>query len=750
MASALQSRLAAIFDDGPQTDVMAGSASWPGGSFGALMEEVRSVVMHTTAGWPTAEKAQAFVKRYIESASPRGGGTQYFVPGNGAVYGLIDMPRVTWHASHVNTWAIGIESGNLSKGCQPPTSNWQSLGPDADKHADDVPGMKLWLRRHRGELSVSWWTTRTYAGPRRGALGNHLYMLFSEQQYRGLAMLTRYLCEQHELPRNFPLLPHALRGNTIDNSESFRRIALADERFSMLVGALADVRIPTIPNSNGRPVVPHSQESDFEAANAATLQARYLTAVTQSPKQQNHCWTKLFDVYRGVHGHGFSGANRKSDHDCPGPVFDWHRLAREVWDWWWYPFDLSEDLAVPLTAIRPERRATGTTPLREYYFEAPDFEAKDLAYHFLTLGNAVRSSPGIFGATSSPSTFFLDSAAVPIYAPANGELVAARFPDTGDEVSMAFLLVRHEIFHLPDTLTIDVDGGASLPAKPGRIDYDQEPSYVYSLVMHLARPDGFSFTEVTDSNPDWLNRVLIRKKECDLVLDVYDDSANHGNVAQALWDVRPAGAPQRPTSLEAWRADAAGLRLFLDRLSAGDVAAGATGRDAQTPVRVLLGDFLGHGGVIRKEGATAMHGIRLEAFSSGFVPPAFQSLSSVAGWSLPADMPLDPPPAVHYQSEWSRVPTADERQRLQGMGVNPDLVNWWGDASLVTRRHPMLPGHAQLAADGYAFHFRPLQFMRWLNEATWASEWPKYKVTDAAGVPVPMAPDHLRPRTRNV
>lgn len=785
MPTALQFRLNAVFTDDKKNRVWTERADWAGGGvrFGTVISDVRSIIAHTTAGWPTQDKADGFVTRYVggvgAGAAPTatGFGTQYYLAGNGAAFQLIDMPRLTWHANHINGWAIGVEAGNLANGDAvagpkaltpvhppypprppantpnpppPPYDNhWRPFvevheqgDPRATEHADDLLGMKLWYQPINHEVLVSWWTTRTYAGPKGVALGDERFNLFTEQQYRSWAVLARFLCEELGVPRNFPLLPYAKRGNTVSDSEKFRRIAIADERFSMLVRGLATVDMID-------PPVPHSQESDFEQANAATFAARYLRSVfTRTGKVQNDCWTTLFDVYRGIHGHAFSGANSKQDHDCPGPVFDWYRFAREVWDWWWYPFDLSEDLTQTLTTVRPYRRANGNTPLREYYFETPDFDAKEEAYRSRTEG--MPGGNGIFGATSSPSTFRLDSAGVPIYAPANGELVAARFPDTGDGVSMAFLLVRHEIFHLPDTMTIDLDVGGSFPANPGRIDYNQEPSYVYSLVMHLARPEGFSFTEVTDSNPEWLNRVLIRRKECDLVLGLYNSTdvngVDHSGIAQRFWDARPVGTPQRPTALEAWRADKAGLDTFLERLRAGDVAVGATGRDAQTSIRVLLGDFLGHGGVIRTDGATVLHGIRLETFSSVFVPPGFQHSISTSGWS-PSAGPLLPPPALLYQSEWSKTPTAAERQRLQGIGVNPDFVNWWGDASLVTRLNPTLLFPGQLNANGDAFHYRPLDFMRWLNNITWASEWPKYKVTDVDDNAVPQPP---RPRSRNV
>ena len=80
------------------------------------------------------------------------------------------------------------------------------------------------------------------------------------------------------------------------------------------------------------------------------------------------------------------------------------------------------------------------------------------------------------------------------------------------------------------------------------------------------------------------------------------------------------------------------------------MAVGTSGRNNDTPIRVLLGDFLGHGGIIRKQGTSVEFGIGVETFASGFVPPPFQSVMSTSGWSLPAGTPPRPPPAVFYQT----------------------------------------------------------------------------------------------------
>jgi hypothetical protein len=58
-----------------------------------------------------------------------------------------------------------------------------------------------------------------------------------------------------------------------------------------------------------------------------------------------------------------------------------------------------------------------------------------------------------------------------------------------------------------------------------------------------------------------------------------------------------------------------------------------------------------------------------------------------------------------------------------------------------------LPRASRMPFDGIVFHYEPLAFAKWLNNATWASEWPKFKVTDADGEAVSLPP---RPRSRRV
>lgn len=698
---------------------MAGQANWSGGNFGRPLAEVRSIVAHLTAGWPRRQVVNTFVDRYIVPGTPRRGiGPQFHVSGDGSVFRLIDMPRRTGHGEFVNGWALGVETGNLGDVARPPSINWVAASGDAE----DIPGAKLWITSRRPahtEVSPAWWTTATYAGPAREAVGAG-HMLFGEEVYRGWAMLARWLLEDQGLPRNFPLLPHETRVPVMRNSVPFRRIVLADERADMMIRAFVPAPI-------------NIAAASFNPPNVGTLQAQYAAAVAPAGgglKLHNRAWRKLFEVYRGLHGHGFSGAilTGNHDHDCPGPLFDFHRLAREVWDWWWYPFDA--DGATTAPPRRPYRRFGPDTPLIEYFFDESE------------PARTARVAQGIHGNRASPTTFALDAAS-PVYALANGTLVAARFPPVGAGVSLAFALVRHEVFHHPLFPPIVVLGAPVPVPLPDAIDYGRAPSTVYSLYMHLGRPAGMSLDEVRDDNPDWLNRVLVRKKECDLGVAFFDDDPTHHAIPAAVWNSRPPGVPPRPTTLEGWRVDQAALGSFLDALRAGETAF-TFGQPFTQPIRILLGDFLGESGVIRRSGATVTHGIRVETFSPSFVPPTFSLVEGQTGWNPPAGRPR---PGLRYVSEWARALTVAETQALTAIGVNTAQLGWWQAVALAQHLDPSIPRDARLPFGGNVLHYQPIDFARWINDVTWKSEWPKYRAVDAAGVAVPRP---ARPRTRRI
>jgi len=93
------------------------------------------------------------------------------------------------------------------------------------------------------------------------------------------------------------------------------------------------------------------------------------------------------------------------------------------------------------------------------------------------------------------------------------------------------------------------------------------------------------------------------------------------------------------------------------------------------------------------------------------------------------------------------VPTDDQRTALTAIGVDPDLVTWWQVVALAQYINGTLPAGDRLPLDGFVQHYRPLEFAKWLNGVTWTSEWPKFRVTDAASNPVTRP---ARPRSRRV
>src|SRR5262249_11821266 len=152
-----------------------------------------------------------------------------------------------------------------------------------------------------------------------------------------------------------------------------RRIALADERFAQLVDRLA-------PLGFTEPMFAADQLPAFRGryhgaiANAGTIAA--LPNFHYNPKSNKRlkrALPNLFHEFPGLHGHGCAGAttNGMDDHtSCPGPLFDWHRFAREVWDWWWYPFDFNDAFTATSTTRRPYSATPAPgidTPLVEYF-----------------------------------------------------------------------------------------------------------------------------------------------------------------------------------------------------------------------------------------------------------------------------------------------------------------------------------------------------------------------------------------------
>ncbi len=719
----------------------AGQAGWPAGQprFGNVIpaspplpaagqQDVKVVIVHGTEGWPARNKATQFVHRYTiqfegESqvgevhpcaachGAPAGAaagcsckwgiGPMYYVSNDGTIARLMssqeDEALLTWHAEFMNDRSIGVETGNLFNDVPAPGHGWVRVSQTPA--VEDVPGANLYLFDHHDvpqEVVACWFTTAHYAGPAREQVGAG-WMLYSEAQYRAWAILARFLAEQFNVPRNLPLLPWE-DPSSPSAADNYRRIVLGDPDFDAIVSALpANWHMTSAAFEQNQPGFPAAYNAlGAGAANLAFLQ--------------------LFNTYRGFCGHKFAGG-----HECPGPVFDWHRFAREVWDWWWYPFDLvaAPPLANPTTAAprRGYSQPDRSTPLLEHYFD--DDNQTDILVP-LDNRHAARVRDGVLGNTSSPATWQLDPTS-PVYAMANGELVAARFAHPAGAVSMSFVLVRHLIFHR----TV---GGAD-PVSSLRLDYDRAASTVYSLYVHIGHPAGLDLAAVNAVNPDWLNRVHVRKKECDLGGTFFSHPTHHG-IPDAAWHQPLPGQLARPTLDAGWQTDQVALTTFLNDLSAGNVAMAPFAAQT-TPIRILLGDYLGNGGVVSNAGGAQVQGIRVEVFSPA-VLPGFTLTGAGASWdALPpgfAGIPVQ-----QYPSEWARALTDAEKASLTALGVDVNLATWWPGVARAMTADPRIVAADRLPENGQVFHYQPFDFLRWINTITWKSEWPKYEVRDAAG-----------------
>ena len=420
-------------------------------------------------------------------------------------------------------------------------------------------------------------------------------MIFTERNYRTLVLLCRLLAEQFEIPRNFLVLPYLSRTDR-SNAALFRSMILADQLGDAIAQKLgtttAVIQTSGAPYTTWYNLHHDANWSRFFGANPANLQV-----------QDTPC-------YKGFLSHVINGDfTNQNFHNCPGPLFDWHRVAREVWDWWWYPFDvepanftganssgsptlagispattgLNSGMALSGTGIsagaaiksvdsadqitmttnstaavttftvgkasvtqRTYRQARRDTPLVEYYWDQTGSAAQ---YAGLRLPQSITE------------TFRL-AANTPIYAPANGVVIAARMP-TADPATNGFLLVRHEVFY---------QGTA------GRINYDLAPTFVWTLARYL-RNVGFSIPQappaaagaIPAANPDWLNRFIIRLRECELANAFHTAHGTNAALTRG-WSHQPGGAGPRLSTGQEIERDAAAYRAIADDLSAGRAA----------------------------------------------------------------------------------------------------------------------------------------------------------------------------------
>jgi hypothetical protein len=686
---------------------------WPANrTFGSVMRNIQCVMIHETSGAPTYSAFQTFVQRYnCTTNDDRGIGPQYFIEPNGTTFVLIgdqDLsgdPRETWHGGwpgtgiDMNPIALGIENGDIGDSGQTPGAgtgpNWWALS----NQPEDLTGMKAYvvLLPNRQEDAVLIWiaqfpqkwvflpanppahpkpywalqatgVTPGFQGPgdivddAHPANDRHVRrpvawrnMLFTERNFRSLVLLCRLLAEQNGLPRNLPLLPYVAAA-TPDrtNTAIFRKLILAEQQRDDIATQIGTTTAAIQANT--------PQFVQWYQANPAERWSRLFGIVPGQVRPVTPC-------FRGFLAHSMNGG-----HPCPGPLFDWHRFARELWDWWWYPFDT--DAIAASTTMRPYLQARSDTPLVDYYYDA--------------LG-APQDYNALHEALSLEEKFRLPLA-TPIYAMANGVVVAARFANSNNPATSGFLLVRHEVFY---------------QAANNHIDYDRQPTFVWSLIRFL---DNVGFTipaappavpaATSASNPTWLNRFIMRLRECELAVQFH--TANAGNAALTRgWGHNPSGTGPRSSTGQEIERDATVYRAVADDLSASHVALFPLEASTDTTcVRVCLGDFLG----FPNRMTTNQQGIQVEIFSKDqfAVPGAVQRAVSAAGES------------------------------------------WWTDATAALRHESTVD--ADLPANGVAWQYRLTDFLAWINGITWASEWEKYGVT-VGGAPAPAPP---RPITRIV
>ncbi|HEY4358993.1 MAG TPA: peptidoglycan recognition family protein [Acidobacteriaceae bacterium] len=712
--------------------------------FGEVMTTVLSVIIHETTGYPTYQAADNFSKLYVSpSVTHAGIGPQFYISGNGTVYRLMDVdpPRTTWHATYMNGMSIGIENGDLgdqhelgpvalvsaqdviNESDPKPTlaqatasaplwqatarRRWRSFSTDPNDTSNppdpskpqDLTNIKLHMLLHPGfstdaEGVLIWFGMPNYDGPQNVSQlsTNFRRMLFTEPNFRSLVLLCRYLAEQVGIPRNFPILPYVTMdqqslqatGSAAGEVAKFRSFVMADERANLLATA-AGTTIDKINNNDA------SLPSWFQSKIVLNHDA-HGNAFTH-----NTAWTGMFsdrtNGYRGFAGHGLVGDTQPEDSHsmCPGPFFDWHRFSREVWDWWWYPFDFSVTstggTAVPSQTMRAYRKARGDTRLREYYYDA-DGQPSDYTNARLPVSESIDGA-----------NVFTLPAQSPVYALANGVVVAARIPNSFTAgTSRGFLLVRHEVF---------------CQAVNDSIDYGVDPTYVYSLIQFVESPQWVP-DNISDSNPDWYNRFLMRLKETELAVKFNKDKAATDTPLRAAWGRALAGGGGQRRTLGEWiTGDATAYRAIADLLANGQTATFPIElRPGATPVRVALGDFVGYPGTVDGTLSGTGTGVLVDIFTASQLTQQFSVLPSTV--SLPTG---------HYMQ--LPVPSYD----------------WW--ETVCTLLALEQDSAKELPLNGLVWHYDTVDFLAWVNRVTWGSEWKKYGPID----PVHTGPP-ARPKSR--
>ncbi len=213
--------------------------------------------------------------------------------------------------------------------------------------------------------------------------------------------------------------------------------------------------------------------------------------------------------------------NCHKDKECGGPAMHRNRLFRGIIDEWWLPVDVDGNERPyhmgpfdPQTNVASYFRWQNGTLTAELFHDAnPDALQETRSYYDLdrTQFYYAKTEDPALGGTFPIGTnkvwhggvHFASPLGNPkVYAAASGTIVAARLgsndaiekdPDLG---SQRFALIRHCVYWQQEA---DPGGGQ-------RIAYGTDPTYFFTLYMHLA--PFANLTAADNNNPPWFNYWL--------------------------------------------------------------------------------------------------------------------------------------------------------------------------------------------------------------------------------------------------
>src|SRR3954449_12384091 len=105
-ATQLLTRLETVFTDQPVSGVMGAPAHPTASHFRDGMDEVFTLMVHETDGWPTRNRVENWVRGYTHNPG-NGVGPQTAIAADGTVTQIMEYPHVTWHGEFLNGRSLG-------------------------------------------------------------------------------------------------------------------------------------------------------------------------------------------------------------------------------------------------------------------------------------------------------------------------------------------------------------------------------------------------------------------------------------------------------------------------------------------------------------------------------------------------------------------------------------------------------------------------------------------------------------------